>query len=378
MQQEEPPGADHGRNECSEYQVDCVSIGSCEDSDEGDDSIEEYVKSNNAIVVDDKPHVPYFGSVSVVNSNEVHFGNKTVYKGPVTIKQIVCPNGISESTKNGSIKAEENGNGEVKERKIEADNVVNNTINKGFISIEFLQHKKLKLTILFVVITIISIATVTAVVVSRGPSKILDQIVVNNGDDDISPINYSSDSKDLLGDLRLVKRLLWLAQPASAPLNRLKLPVSLVIIHHTATESCQSQAKCVFITRYIQTFHMESNGWSDIGYNFLIGGDGSVYEGRGWQFEGAHTLHWNKASIGVAFIGTFNGAVPADNMMVACRKLIEKGVKDGYLTKDYQIMAARQFYGTESPGKVFYEHIKANWTRWTDLKGLKIDKSAIE
>lgn len=33
--------------------------------------------------------VPCFESVSVVNSNDVHFGNKTIYQGPVTIKQIV-------------------------------------------------------------------------------------------------------------------------------------------------------------------------------------------------------------------------------------------------------------------------------------------------
>lgn len=44
------------------------------------------------------------------------------------------------------------------------------------------------------------------------------------------------------------------------------------------------------IVRQIQTFHIESRGWFDIGYNFLIGGDGAAYEGRGWKTEGAHTL----------------------------------------------------------------------------------------
>lgn len=39
----------------------------------------------------------------------------------------------------------------------------------------------------------------------------------------------------------------------------------------------------------MQTFHMESKGWDDIGYNFMIGGDGAVYEGRGWDSQGAHT-----------------------------------------------------------------------------------------
>lgn len=38
-------------------------------------------------------------------------------------------------------------------------------------------------------------------------------------------------------------------------------------------------------------------------YNFLIGTDGSVYEGLGWNIVGYHTLGYNECSIGLAFIG---------------------------------------------------------------------------
>ena len=34
---------------------------------------------------------------------------------------------------------------------------------------------------------------------------------------------------------------------------------------------------------------MDTKKFSDIGYNFLIGGNGDVYEGRGWDKQGAHT-----------------------------------------------------------------------------------------
>jgi hypothetical protein len=33
--------------------------------------------------------------------------------------------------------------------------------------------------------------------------------------------------------------------------------------------------------------------WGDIGYNFLVGEDGNVYEGRGWTQVGAQTLNYN-------------------------------------------------------------------------------------
>ena len=35
-----------------------------------------------------------------------------------------------------------------------------------------------------------------------------------------------------------------------------------------------------------QNYHMNSLGWSDVGYNFLIGEDGYIYEGRGFYRQG--------------------------------------------------------------------------------------------
>ncbi|KAJ6640718.1 Peptidoglycan-recognition protein LC, partial [Pseudolycoriella hygida] len=107
---------------------------------------------------------------------------------------------------------------------------------------------------------------------------------------DISGANGNDiKSSEYGSSLRFISRSEWLAQPPNADLNDLELPSQRIIIAHTATENCTNQATCTFRVRYIQTFHMESQGWDDIGYNFLVGGDGAVYEGRGWDKEGAHT-----------------------------------------------------------------------------------------
>lgn len=50
---------------------------------------------------------------------------------------------------------------------------------------------------------------------------------------------------------------------------------------------------------------MDTKQWNDIGYNFLIGGDGNVYEGRGWGKHGAHSSPYNSKSIGICIIGNF-------------------------------------------------------------------------
>lgn len=110
--------------------------------------------------------------------------------------------------------------------------------------------------------------------------------------------------------------------------------------------------------RLIQMFHMESRQWDDIGYNFLVAGDGSAYFGRGWDYIGAHTLGYNRYSIGIAFIGTFNNEVPPQKQIEACQKLIKLGVQLGKISKDYKLFAHRQLSSTLSPGDKLYNIIK--------------------
>lgn len=44
----------------------------------------------------------------------------------------------------------------------------------------------------------------------------------------------------------------------------------------------------------------------------MIGGDGRVYEGRGWGKEGSHTPSKNLVSYAATFIGNFMIAEPSD------------------------------------------------------------------
>jgi hypothetical protein len=42
-----------------------------------------------------------------------------------------------------------------------------------------------------------------------------------------------------------------------------------------------------------------------ISFRFLIGGDGKIYEGRGWDMSGAHAPNYNSRSVGICLIGDF-------------------------------------------------------------------------
>lgn len=93
----------------------------------------------------------------------------------------------------------------------------------------------------------------------------------------------------------------------------------------------------------------------DVGYNFLIGGDGAAYVGRGWDKLGAHTFRYNRQSVGVAFIGDFREEEPTKAQVVALLKLLRDGVERYKISADYRLIAANQVQQTESPGKKLFK-----------------------
>lgn len=61
----------------------------------------------------------------------------------------------------------------------------------------------------------------------------------------------------------------------------------------------------------VRRWHVQDNGWSDIGYHFLIDRDGTVMKGRPIGRSGAHTQGRNANSAGIALLGG-HGAAATD------------------------------------------------------------------
>src|SRR5439155_870909 len=122
----------------------------------------------------------------------------------------------------------------------------------------------------------------------------------------------------------VITRAQWGADESIRENNQKYAPITKLFVHHTVTENDADPAATV---RAIYAYHVQGNGWDDIGYNFLIDAQGRVYEGR-WARDyapgetptgedlnqlgvvGAHVLNHNIGAAGVAMLGDFSNGEP--------------------------------------------------------------------
>ena len=103
--------------------------------------------------------------------------------------------------------------------------------------------------------------------------------------------------------------------------------VQQLFVHHTAGTNNDPDPAATM--RAIYWYHTQSRGWCDVGYNFVIGRNGEIFEGRwarsympwethssedmqGRAVAGAHVANYNSGSVGISMMGNFqNTRVPS-------------------------------------------------------------------
>jgi N-acetylmuramoyl-L-alanine amidase/Secretion system C-terminal sorting domain len=98
--------------------------------------------------------------------------------------------------------------------------------------------------------------------------------------------------------------------------------VTHVIVHHSAGGNTSSDWDGV--VRSILDFHVNSNGWADVGYNWLIAPTGKLYVGRGGgnNVVGAHYCAKNGNTMGICMLGTYTSVAPTDTALRTLEKII--------------------------------------------------------
>jgi len=129
-----------------------------------------------------------------------------------------------------------------------------------------------------------------------------------------------------LAAVGVVSRSEWGARSTSCSSNPDKYRMA---IHHTVTPADSDPAVRV---RGIQNFHIDTRGWCDIGYHFLVSLDGRMWEGRPLGQLGTHVGGQNTGNVGISYIGCFqnsgcNGwapSTPPDAMLDAGATLVRE------------------------------------------------------
>ncbi|MET8773612.1 N-acetylmuramoyl-L-alanine amidase [Nocardia sp. NPDC004654] len=99
-----------------------------------------------------------------------------------------------------------------------------------------------------------------------------------------------------------------------------------VTVHHTAGRNDYSKAESAGIVRAIYTYHAQTLGWCDIGYNALVDKYGQIFEGRHGGLDrpvqGAHAGGFNENTSGVAFMGNHESEIPSEQAVTAVGKFV--------------------------------------------------------
>ena len=101
-----------------------------------------------------------------------------------------------------------------------------------------------------------------------------------------------------------------------------------VVLHHSLTPDGQTVSWGA-----IRTYHVKTNGWTDVGYHFGVELVGTHYEiliGRTLSEDGAHCKEagMNRRGIGVCLVGNFDLASPPDGQLRAAARIVTWAMKE--------------------------------------------------
>lgn len=82
--------------------------------------------------------------------------------------------------------------------------------------------------------------------------------------------------------------------------------IDRLIIHCTATKEGQNVS-----IETIKDWHVNGNGWTDIGYHYVIDLEGNIHTGRHEEIVGAHCKGNNSTSIGICYVGGLDANLEA-------------------------------------------------------------------
>ncbi|XP_054264903.1 peptidoglycan-recognition protein SB2-like [Macrosteles quadrilineatus] len=115
-------------------------------------------------------------------------------------------------------------------------------------------------------------------------------------------------------------------------------PADTVLWSYTETDACTTIFQCRDYMQQIQRQHIRLHKLEDVPYNFVVGGDGNVYEGRGWLLSpqlGSEEERHKGTNLYIGISGRPTTSIDGDGRSEALDDLIRFGVNYKLITEDF-------------------------------------------
>ena len=120
--------------------------------------------------------------------------------------------------------------------------------------------------------------------------------------------------------------------------------INEIIVHCAATKPSMDIG-----VEEIYGWHVDGNGWSDIGYHWVIRRDGTVEEGRPEDCAGAHAKGHNNTSIGICLVGGIDEAGDADaNFTLAQYTALSKAIDAARMRHPIKKLSGHRDYASKA------------------------------
>lgn len=172
-------------------------------------------------------------------------------------------------------------------------------------------------------------------------------------DDDIDDVGVHR--QGLVVNDGVVKRAEWGARTVSCSGSHTP---NRLTIHHTDTPTNDSITVPARV-RQIQSYHIDTRQWCDVGYHFLIGQDGKAYQGRVESLVGAHVTGNNTGNMGISVMGSYVSSQPALSVRQETARIMKLASQEYGITLDSAKVKGHRDYGggTDCPGDALYPRL---------------------
>jgi hypothetical protein len=157
----------------------------------------------------------------------------------------------------------------------------------------------------------------------------------------------------------LVPRSAWTRTPPAGNIRPMG-QVTRLTLHHTDEHPGLEGLPDIEVIRRIENYHRNGKKWCAIGYHYLVGKDGRIYEGRPARYQGAHVLSENENNLGISVMGDFQSHLPNARQLAALRSFLDD-MRDKYRVGKPRLYGHRDLNKSICPGDALYAWLRTKY-----------------